>query len=80
MTSMFTQKKSPFFNSASHFPLPAIPLEDFRLFIRKKFMETEKTIAVELIDKIYKFRMRVPIMFSIYVMFYGPDASRCAGG
>lgn len=60
MANFFTNKKSPLYNSALHFPLEPIFLDEFKKFIQKKFLRSQKSINSDVITDIYNFSKGSP--------------------
>jgi len=54
MTSMFSEKNRPFYNSSQLLPLEPISKEDYEGFIIKHFSESEKTIDSATISELYE--------------------------
>lgn len=60
MANFFTKKESPLYNSALHFPLDPIILDEFMKFIQKKFLRSQKSINSDVITDIYDFSKGSP--------------------
>jgi AAA+ ATPase superfamily predicted ATPase len=60
MANFFTKKESPLYNSALHFPLEPIVLEEFVKFIQRKFLKSQKRIGGDVIADIYNFSRGSP--------------------
>ncbi|NOR12392.1 MAG: AAA family ATPase [Candidatus Aminicenantes bacterium] len=60
MANFFTKKESPLYNSALHFPLEPIVLEEFAKFIHRKFLKSQKRISGDVIADIYNFSRGSP--------------------
>lgn len=60
MANFFAKKESPLYNTALHFPLEPIVLEEFVKFIHSKFLKTKKRISSDVIAEIYSFSRGSP--------------------
>lgn len=83
MASFFTKKESPLYNSALHFPLKPILLDDFKKFIQLKFQRSKKGIEKDVISEIYYFSKGSPhyIQYLCNVLWdITPEASKADRG
>ena len=60
LLEMFSDPTRPFYKSVIHFPLPAMPSDELRLFIVNKFTDTKTTFDTDAISSILNFTASHP--------------------